>query len=40
VQHTNFPFDEEIILVRYGSLVASRFGSDKIGLGTCGSAAK
>jgi hypothetical protein len=39
VQHRDLPFDEEIVLVRYGALVASRFGSGRISLGTCGAAA-
>jgi hypothetical protein len=38
VQHADLPFDEEMVLVRSGSLVASRFGSGRIGLGTCGAA--
>ena len=35
VQHTDLPFDEEMVLVRYGLLVASRFGSGRIGSIAC-----
>jgi len=35
---TDLPSDEEMVLVRYGSLVAARCGSGRFGLGTCCSA--
>ena len=38
VQHTELPFDEEMVLVCYGALVASRFGSGRIGVGMSGAA--